>query len=29
MDIEGLIDEVIDREGGYSNHLADSGGATR
>ncbi|TKD51799.1 glycoside hydrolase family 108 protein [Sphingomonas baiyangensis] len=28
-DIEGLIDEVIAREGGYSNHAADRGGATR
>lgn len=26
--IEQLIDDVIDREGGYSNHLADRGGAT-
>lgn len=29
MDIEDLIDAVIDREGGYSNHPADHGGATR
>lgn len=29
MDIETLIDDVIDREGGYSNHPADRGGATR
>jgi lysozyme family protein len=29
MTIESLIDEVIDREGGYSNHPADKGGATR
>ncbi len=29
MDIEELIDEVIGREGGYSNHAADTGGATR
>lgn len=29
MDIEDLIDEVIAREGGYSNHPADRGGATR
>lgn len=29
MDIEKLIDEVIGREGGYSNHPADRGGATR
>lgn len=27
-DIERLIDEVIDREGGYSNHPADRGGPT-
>lgn len=27
--IDRLIDEVIDREGGYSNHLADRGGPTR
>ncbi len=27
--VEGLIDEVIAREGGYSNHPADKGGATR
>ena len=29
MDVEQLIDEVIGREGGYSNHPADRGGATR
>ena len=28
MDISALIDEVIAREGGYSNHHADRGGAT-
>lgn len=28
MDIEQLIDEVIAREGGYSDHPADRGGAT-
>lgn len=28
-DVETLIDEVIGREGGYSNHPADRGGATR
>ncbi len=28
MDIYKLIDEVIDREGGYSNHPADRGGET-
>lgn len=27
--IDQLIDAVIDREGGYSNHPADRGGATR
>lgn len=27
--IEDLIDAVIDREGGYSDHPADPGGATR
>jgi lysozyme family protein len=27
--IDELIDAVIDREGGYSNHPADRGGATR
>lgn len=27
--IEALIDAVIGREGGYSNHPADTGGATR
>ena len=29
MDVDALIDEVIGREGGYSNHRADRGGATR
>ena len=29
MTIDDLIDAVIDREGGYSNHPADRGGATR
>ena len=29
MDIETLIDEVIDREGGYVNNSSDRGGATR
>lgn len=29
MDVDALIDEVIGREGGYSNHPADKGGATR
>ncbi|HEX8402519.1 MAG TPA: glycosyl hydrolase 108 family protein [Allosphingosinicella sp.] len=29
MDVDNLIDEVIGREGGYSNHSADRGGATR
>ena len=29
MDVESLIDEVIGREGGYSNHPSDTGGATR
>jgi lysozyme family protein len=29
MDVDGLIDDVIGREGGYSNHPADRGGATR
>jgi lysozyme family protein len=29
MDVEALIDAVIGREGGYSNHPADRGGATR
>jgi lysozyme family protein len=29
MDVSDLIDEVIGREGGYSNHPADKGGATR
>lgn len=28
MDISALIDEVIAREGGFSNHPADRGGAT-
>ncbi len=29
MDVTKLIDDVIDREGGYSNHPADRGSATR
>ena len=29
MDADKLIDDVIDREGGYSKHPADRGGATR
>jgi lysozyme family protein len=29
MDVDSLIDEVIAREGGYSDHPADRGGATR
>ena len=29
MQIDSLIDEVIDREGGYVNHPADKGGPTR
>lgn len=29
MDIDSLIEEVIGREGGYSNHPADRGGPTR
>jgi lysozyme family protein len=29
MDVDALIDEVIAREGGYSDHPADKGGATR
>ena len=29
MDVDELIDEVIGREGGYVNHPADRGGATR
>lgn len=29
VDIDALIDEVIAREGDYSNHPADHGGATR
>jgi lysozyme family protein len=29
MDVDELIDEVISREGGYVNHPADKGGATR
>lgn len=28
MDIDRLIDELIDREGGYSNHPSDRGGPT-
>lgn len=29
VDIDEMIDEVIDREGGYVNHPADRGGATK
>jgi lysozyme family protein len=29
MDIEELIEDLIEREGGYSNHPADKGGPTR
>jgi lysozyme family protein len=29
MDVDELIEEVIGREGGYSNHPADRGGPTR
>ena len=29
MTIDHLIDAVLDREGGYSNHLADRGGETK
>ena len=29
MDIERLLDELIDREGGYVNHPDDRGGPTR
>jgi len=29
MDVDALIEEVIGREGGYTNHPADKGGATR
>ena len=29
VDIDALIDELIDREGGYVNHPADRGGPTR
>lgn len=29
MDVDELVDEVIGREGGYSSHPADTGGATR
>lgn len=29
MDVDAMIDEVIAREGGYSDHPADRGGATR
>ncbi len=29
MDLDHLIDAVIDREGGYTNHPADRGGPTR
>ena len=28
VDVEGLIDALIDREGGYVDHPADKGGAT-
>ncbi len=28
-DVDRLIDELIEREGGYVNHLADKGGPTR
>lgn len=28
MDVSQLIDDLIDREGGYVNHPADRGGAT-
>jgi lysozyme family protein len=29
MDVDELIDELIEREGGYANHPADKGGPTR
>jgi lysozyme family protein len=29
MDVEAMIESVIGKEGGYSNHAADRGGATR
>ncbi|HEU4957617.1 MAG TPA: glycosyl hydrolase 108 family protein [Sphingomicrobium sp.] len=29
MDVDDLIDELIEREGGYANHPADKGGPTR
>ncbi|HET9352640.1 MAG TPA: glycosyl hydrolase 108 family protein, partial [Sphingomicrobium sp.] len=29
MDVDDLIDELIEREGGYVNHPADRGGPTR
>jgi len=29
MDVDELIDSLIDREGGYSNHPSDRGGATK
>ena len=29
MDVEELIDELIEREGGYVHHPADKGGPTR
>ncbi len=29
MDVDGMIDELIAREGGYVNHPADRGGPTR
>lgn len=28
MDIESLLDELIEREGGYVNHRDDRGGET-
>ena len=29
IDVDGLIDELIEREGGYANHPADKGGPTK
>jgi len=29
MDVDGLIEELMEREGGYVNHAADRGGPTR
>ena len=29
MDVDELIDELIEREGGYVNHPADRGGPTK